>query len=177
MLGKKSRRGARRRRTLQASIEALEPRLVLDSTVVFNEIMYNPAQSDESLEWVELHNQNSVDVDISAWRIDDGINFDFPEGTIVPGGGYLVVAKDPAALAAAGDGDDSDDFWFELFNLSGETVDLDGFVVKTSAGDQYTLSDVSIAPGAFVVLSEARIGFDVLPGRASISTTRTSRGC
>ncbi|MCH8043940.1 MAG: lamin tail domain-containing protein [Planctomycetes bacterium] len=87
---------------MQASIEALEPRLVLDSTVVFNEIMYNPAQSDESLEWVELHNQNSVDVDISAWRIDDGINFDFPEGTIVPGGGYLVVAKDPAALAAAG---------------------------------------------------------------------------
>ena len=87
----------RRRRCL---LEPLEPRLVLDSTVVLNEIMYNPAGSDESLEFIELYNQMAVDMDISAWRLSDGVEFGFAEGTVVPGGGYLVVAKNPAALTA-----------------------------------------------------------------------------
>ena len=52
-------------------IESLESRRVLDSTVVFNEIMYHPAE-DESLEFIELHNQMAVDMDISAWQITGG---------------------------------------------------------------------------------------------------------
>ena len=73
--------------------------MVLDATVVFNEIMYNPPD-DESLEWVELHNQMSVDIDLSGWRIR-GIGYDFPAGTVLGGGDYLVIAADPEALAAA----------------------------------------------------------------------------
>ena len=71
-----------------------------DSVVVFNEIHYNPANDDSSLEYVELYNQLVVDVDISNWRID-GVGYDFPEGTVLGGQEYLVIAKDPAALAAA----------------------------------------------------------------------------
>ena len=81
-------------------IEALESRRVLDSTVVFNEIMYHPL-NDESLEFIELHNQMAVDMDISSWRISGGVEFQFAEGTVVPGGGHLVVAKDPMALGIA----------------------------------------------------------------------------
>jgi hypothetical protein len=66
--------------------------------VVFNEIMYHPLTNEPALEWVELYNQMAVDVDISGWKLDDGIQFNFPEGTIVPGGGYLVVAISPSAL-------------------------------------------------------------------------------
>ncbi|RIK81824.1 MAG: hypothetical protein DCC68_07760 [Planctomycetota bacterium] len=84
------------------TIEPLENRYVLDSTVVLNEIMYNPAGSDESLEFIELHNQQGVDMDISGWGFDRGVSYRFPAGTTIPRFGYLVVAADPAALASAG---------------------------------------------------------------------------
>ncbi|MEX0643564.1 MAG: lamin tail domain-containing protein, partial [Pirellulales bacterium] len=69
------------RRSLR--IDLLEPRLMLDSTVVFNELMYNPADTEETLEFIELHNQMAVDMDISGWRLDGGVNYTFPEGTIL----------------------------------------------------------------------------------------------
>ncbi|HJQ81411.1 MAG TPA: lamin tail domain-containing protein, partial [Lacipirellulaceae bacterium] len=79
----------------------LEPRLALDSTMVFNEIMYNPSGSEgDSLEWIELYNQLAVDIDISDWAIEGGVDYRFPVGTVLPGRGYLVVAIDPAALQA-----------------------------------------------------------------------------
>ncbi len=95
---KKSPPSLRKRR--RRFLEMLEPRLVLDATVVFNEIMYNPVGVDESLEWVELYNQMSVDVDISRWQVA-GLDFRFPIGTTMPGDGYLVIAKDPTALQQA----------------------------------------------------------------------------
>src|SRR5687767_6902025 len=85
-------------------IELVERRLLLEGTVVFNEVMYHPAASGAAaadLEWVELHNQHAVDVDVSGWSLRDGIDYRFPEGTIIRGGGYLVVSKSPAALQAA----------------------------------------------------------------------------
>src|SRR5687768_8508226 len=76
-------------------LESLEARLTLDSTVVFNEVMYHPVDdSDEggpSLEWLELHNQHAVNMDLSRWKLRGGVDFTFPAGTIIPGGGYLVV--------------------------------------------------------------------------------------
>ena len=89
------------RRPAQCRFELLEPRFVLDSTVVFNEIMYHPAGASQSLEFIELYNQMAVDVDVSGWRLSNGVEFTFAEGTKVPGRGYAVIAKDPAALFAA----------------------------------------------------------------------------
>src|SRR6266536_686722 len=71
-----------------------------DSTIVFNEIMYHPASNEPALEWLELHNQMAVNMDLSGWSLDGGVQFKFAEGTVVPGGGYLVVAVAPPALAA-----------------------------------------------------------------------------
>ncbi len=73
----------------------------VDSVVTFNEVHYNPASGQTSGEWIELRNQNSVNVDLSGWRLDGGVDFVFPAGTVIPGGGYLVVAANPAALMAA----------------------------------------------------------------------------
>lgn len=70
-----------------------------DSTLVFNELHYHPKTAETSLEWLELHNQMAVDLDISGWRLEGGVDFQFPEGTVVAGGGYLVVALNPALLA------------------------------------------------------------------------------
>ena len=81
--------------------QLLEKRLVLDSTVVFNELMYNPpGNSDDTLEWIELHNQLAVNMDISDWALEGGVEYTFPDQTVVPGRGYLVVAIDPSVLAA-----------------------------------------------------------------------------
>ena len=87
--------------TAWVALAALSPfaRAVGDSVVVVNEVHYNP--TNPALEFVELHNQLSVNVDMSGWRFDGGITFAFAEGTVIPARGYLVVAKDPAALQTA----------------------------------------------------------------------------
>jgi hypothetical protein len=71
---------------------------------VINEILYRPGLSfpePESLEFVEIHNPDPTAVDLAGWTIGGGVDFVFPAGTTLPAGGYLVVAADPAALAAA----------------------------------------------------------------------------
>ena len=70
----------------------LSPSGLADSVVVFNEIMYHPAEEGSTSEWVELHNQLALDVDISGWAITGGIEYLFPEGTVLPAEGFLVVA-------------------------------------------------------------------------------------
>ena len=73
----------------------------VDSVVTFNEVHYNPTATQTAGEWIELKNQNTVNVDLSGWRLDGGADFVFPAGTVIAGGGYLVVAENPAALMAA----------------------------------------------------------------------------
>ncbi len=72
----------------------------LDSTTVFNEVMYHPAVAGEA-EWIELHNEMAINMDLTGWRISGGVNFTMPANTVIPAGGFLVVASDPAALQSA----------------------------------------------------------------------------
>ena len=89
------RRRNRRKMPVATRVELLESRRLLDSTVVLNEVMYHPSGTDgRQQEWVELHNQLAVDVDLSGWRLSDGVDFEFPEGSRITGRGYLVVASD-----------------------------------------------------------------------------------
>ena len=81
-------------------LEPLEPRRVLDSTVVFSELMYHPPDDGE-LEWIELHNEMAVDMDISRWSLSGGVEFEFPEETVIRGGSLIVVAVDPPTLETA----------------------------------------------------------------------------
>jgi len=66
----------------------------------FNEIMYHPISGDDALQYVELYNRGPGPVNLGGWKIKGGINFTFAPNTIVPQGGYLVVAKDLARLLA-----------------------------------------------------------------------------
>ena len=70
------------------------------SVVSFNEVMYHPASNEPGLEWVELYNPLSVNVDLSGWRIAGGIDYTFPDGSQIRAGSYLVVAIAPPTLAA-----------------------------------------------------------------------------
>jgi hypothetical protein len=71
-----------------------------DTVVTFNEIMYHPATNEANLEWIELYNQMSYDMDISNWKLEGGVNYTFPEGTRIRGRGYVVIASNPSALNA-----------------------------------------------------------------------------
>ncbi|MFM1769705.1 MAG: hypothetical protein RJA22_2234 [Verrucomicrobiota bacterium] len=83
--------------------------VTLRDEVVINEIMFSPkrlpstnglppAASGEK--WVELHNRSSNAVDLTGWEFDGGIRYRFGAGTLIPAGGYLVVARDATALRA-----------------------------------------------------------------------------
>ena len=107
-----------------AFLLTLSSSALADSVVVFNEIMYHPTSGSEaSLEWVELHNQNAVDVDLTGWSLNGGIQYVFPTGTRIKGRGYLVVASNPTALAAEGPTDALGPFNGHLGN-TGERLEL-----------------------------------------------------
>ncbi len=66
--------------------------------VVINEIHYDPAIKTELSEFVELYNAGTMDANISGWYFSDGISYQFPPETILPPGGYVVVAQDPYTI-------------------------------------------------------------------------------
>ncbi|MBN1816036.1 MAG: lamin tail domain-containing protein [Sedimentisphaerales bacterium] len=68
----------------------------VESRIVIHEIHYDPDVKTERVEFVELHNTGPSDVDLSGWHFCDGITYEFPAGTILPAGGFLVVAEDPS---------------------------------------------------------------------------------
>jgi len=70
----------------------------LSAGVVINEIYYKPADKTSPEEFVEIHNRNPTLVNLSGWRFTRGIDYTFPEGTVLEAGGYLVLSGYPATL-------------------------------------------------------------------------------
>lgn len=95
-----------RSRIRRGQLECLEPRHVMDGSVVINEVMYHPlpagGAAEADYEFVELYNQMSIPMDISGWRLEGGVSYTFAEGTVIPGRGYAVIASNPTALTATG---------------------------------------------------------------------------
>ena len=81
--------------------------------IVISEIMYNPGWSDGSpypndqFEYIELHNISTEPITLydsetgEPWKFTDGIEFTFPTDApvTIPAGGYLLLAKNPAAFS------------------------------------------------------------------------------
>ena len=68
-----------------------------------SEIQYHPPDDHPSGDWIELYNPMPFDVDLSGWTFrDEGEDhvFVFPDGTLIGGRGFLVVAEDPTAFAS-----------------------------------------------------------------------------
>ena len=70
----------------------------LDSIVVFNELHYHPEGNNHSFEFIELYNQNSVNVDLTGWKLTGGVDYSFTENTIIEGGSFIVIALDPETI-------------------------------------------------------------------------------
>ncbi|MHC4143584.1 MAG: lamin tail domain-containing protein, partial [Planctomycetota bacterium] len=69
-------------------------------SIVINEIHYDPDVKTELVEFVELHNTGIVDVDLAGWYFAGGISYEFPAGSTLPPGGYIIVAQDPVFIHA-----------------------------------------------------------------------------
>jgi hypothetical protein len=66
--------------------------------VVLNEVFYHAPDELDDLEYVELLNTGSKAVDLGGWHLAKAIAFEFPAGTTIAPGQYLVVAKKAALL-------------------------------------------------------------------------------
>ncbi len=71
---------------------------VQTSGVVINEVMYHPISGAEDDQYVELYNPGETAVNVSGWRLEDGIGFTLPQGTLLAPNGYLVVGKSASRL-------------------------------------------------------------------------------
>jgi hypothetical protein len=72
-------------------------------SLVINEINYNPSDSFNPGDWVEVYNPHPYTLDITGWVFkdeDDSHIFAFPEGTSVEANGYLVICTDGTAFAS-----------------------------------------------------------------------------
>ena len=80
---------------------------MLHDEIVISEIMFHPpapplSPAVTSGQWIELFNRSAQALDLTGWRLAGGIEYDFPAGTTLAAGGYLVVAANPASLPGVG---------------------------------------------------------------------------
>ncbi|HEV7950911.1 MAG TPA: lamin tail domain-containing protein, partial [Glaciihabitans sp.] len=93
--------------------------------IVINEIMADPPSKQRDAEFVELHNRGSQPVDVSGWKLKEGVNFTIPPGTIMQPGAYLVIGANASWLNANYAGINAVGNWDGQLANSGEMLKLD----------------------------------------------------
>jgi hypothetical protein len=70
--------------------------------LVITEIMYHPPQRTDGrlLEFIELFNSESIPMNLDGFKLSGAIDYTFPSNLVMGAGGFLVVAKSPADVAA-----------------------------------------------------------------------------
>jgi hypothetical protein len=95
--------------------------------VVIHEILYRPTSAypePVQLEFIELHNTDPSPVNIGSWAFNSGINYTFPPGTMIPAGGFVLVAADPLQAEVAYGRPDFFGPWAGTLSNNGERVRL-----------------------------------------------------
>lgn len=70
--------------------------LAQPSNVVINiaQMESNPSSGNQGHEFIQLTNANPFAVDISGWKLSNGVNFTFKPGTVIPSNSVLYVTPD-----------------------------------------------------------------------------------
>lgn len=123
--------------------------------IVINEVMADPSKvTDDSGEWVEIHNWGSTSINLQGWKIASGNDAAHTISTSVsvPAGGYVVLARNGtrsknggvtvqyvygSALTFANSGD-----WISLTDGAGAAVDSVAWS-STTAGTAQGVKDPS----------------------------------
>ena len=79
-----------------------------DTGILINEIMYHPGHDEAAfepepieLEYIELYNTGTSEVDLGGWRLVDGVQYQMPANTRIAAGGYMVIAANETAFHTA----------------------------------------------------------------------------
>jgi hypothetical protein len=73
------------------------------TSIVLSEILYHPpGEATASTEFIELYNSSPIGEDLSGWKLRGDVDFTIPDGTLLAGGRFLVIAANPDALRATG---------------------------------------------------------------------------
>ncbi|MBN1268053.1 MAG: lamin tail domain-containing protein [Kiritimatiellae bacterium] len=66
--------------------------------LIISEIMYHPpSRADgKDIEFIELFNTDPSERDLTDYRISGDADYAFPSDTVIPAGGFLVIARTPA---------------------------------------------------------------------------------
>ena len=89
------------------------------TTILINEVMYDPEEDDNYNEWIELYNPSNHSINVSEWILIDNFSEDTIEGdldhgngtTIIPSKGYAVIADHGTRI-------------YENYSISNETIKL-----------------------------------------------------
>lgn len=100
----------------------------LAEDLVVSEIMYDPPDfagiDGSAFEFLELRNIGDATLDLSSLVFTGGIGFTFPTGTLLPAGGFFLLARDPARMALKYPGVVVDGVYSGRLDNAGETLTL-----------------------------------------------------
>lgn len=70
--------------------------------LVISEVHYHPRERTDgrNTEFIELYNADLITQDLSGYRLTGSVGYAFPDGYRLPAGGFAVVARVPADVAA-----------------------------------------------------------------------------
>jgi len=94
-----------------------------EARVVINEIFYRAPDGIEDLEFIELHNTDEEEVDISGWSFTKGIKFKFSADTVIKANGFVVLCRNRERFKEYYDAPVAGTFDSKLSN-SGERIEL-----------------------------------------------------
>jgi len=105
----------------------LTPVFVPALDLVLNEIHYNPLSSLESEEFIEIYNPDSDIKHLEGYSFKNGICFEFPKGSSIQPGEYIIIAKDPSLYSGNG---------YQVFSFDGSSISNSGekIVLSNSLG-------------------------------------------
>ena len=66
--------------------------------ILITEIMYNPIDGgNDTIEFIELYNKGAVSVNLKDWYFSKGVNYVFPDISMLPNS-YYVIARDAVSM-------------------------------------------------------------------------------
>ncbi len=126
--------------TIRADVDGSSP-----ARIVINEVLANEPGSSTKLEWVELHNADSVDHSLEGWIFvckDDSTSFSAQ--TVIPANDFLIIARQliaepPDSVSFEGHWGDASGVWGDVAGESFPAVQAD--MSLTNSGGSISLID------------------------------------
>lgn len=155
--------------------------------VVINEVLANEPGSNTKLEWVELHNADSVEHDLEGWAfISKDDTTLFPAGTTIPAEGFLILAR--KLLSDLPDSISFEGWWGDRSGTWGDSPDesfpaIEAKMSLTNSGGTISLLDLEGNAQTFTWdedcgdgVSMERVSFDEDVWLCSVDSDKSTPG-